>query len=259
MISKYDNIYQTEHSEIRSFTFDARVADVFGDMISRSVPGYTQILSLLPTLTKQFAFKDHAYYDLGCSLGASMIAMAQGLHDTDYRIIGIDNSEAMLSRAKPLLERYQKQNHSETNNTDESHNVQFQKFQLECQDLTQFPLEPAAMVVMNFTLQFIALEQRDELIDKIYAALASGGALVISEKVSFSDPAVAQTLTELHHQFKADQGYSQLEISQKRDAIENVLIPESLDTHITRLKRSGFSVVTPWIQNLQFISILAIK
>ena len=115
------------------------------------------------------------------------------------------------------------------------------------------------MVVMNFTLQFIALEQRDGLIDEIYSALASGGGLVISEKISFTDSAVAQTLTELHHQFKADQGYSQLEISQKRDAIENVLIAESLDTHIDRLKRSGFSVVTPWIQNLQFISILAIK
>lgn len=127
------------------------------------------------------------------------------------------------------------------------------------QDLMTTDIDTAALVLMNFTLQFIALDQRDSLIQKIYAGLLDGGSLVLSEKIKFDDHKTHDALTNIHHQFKADQGYSQLEIAQKRDAIENVLVPETLDAHIQRLRGAGFSVVTPWVQNLQFVSILAIK
>ena len=123
----------------------------------------------------------------------------------------------------------------------------------------QTPIENAAMVLMNFTLQFIPVEQRDRMIQSIANGLNPDGVLILSEKVCYSDKATNDTMIDIHHRYKADQGYSQLEISQKRDAIENVLIPETLETHLNRLKRAGFSVITPWLQNLQFISILAIK
>jgi len=254
-MSSKDQIYQTSGEAPRakrgSFAFDERVANVFEDMISRSVPGYQQILEMLPTLTRQCQRTQAAdiqanYYDLGCSLGAGMLAMEQGLNSTlkNSRIIGVDNSAAMIHQAKENLE------------SPESQNIQTKLIQ---QDLLDSKISSAMMVLMNFTLQFIALEHRDHLIQRIYDGLHTGGYLVLSEKIMFDNDATNQALIDIHHQFKADQGYSELEIAQKRDAIENVLIPETLEAHIQRLKKAGFSIITPWVQNLQFISVLAIK
>ena len=254
-MSNKDQIYQTSTSSNRvkpgSFVFDSRVASVFEDMISRSVPGYQQILEILPTLARQCqkAHENNSqnnYYDLGCSLGAGMLAMAQGItpQTSNTKLIGIDNSAAMIQEASTNLSALESQS---------------LKYELHEQDLLNTELQSGLMVLMNFTLQFIALEQRNTLIERIYQGMLEGGYFVLSEKITFSDETTDQALIDIHHQFKADQGYSQLEIAQKRDAIENVLIPETLDSHITRLKNAGFKVVTPWVQNLQFISILAIK
>lgn len=245
-----DQLYQRPNStHIGSFKFDDKVADVFADMIARSVPGYEQILSMLPTLVKQQekarsnTSKNLNYYDLGCSLGAGILAMAAGLENktsNKHRLIGIDNSAAMLQQAQSHLENMPN------------------CYLLE-QDLQHTNIESAAMVLMNFTLQFIPLAERNALIAKIYAGLIDGGVLILSEKIKFESAKTNDTLIDIHHQYKADQGYSELEIAQKRDAIENVLIPETLDVHTERLTQAGFCVVTPWVQNLQFISILAIK
>lgn len=240
-----DTLYRQKQQKIDAFRFDEQVARVFDDMINRSVPGYSQILHFLPTLVRCFKQSNHHYYDLGCSLGAGMLAIAEGLHNKRDTIIGVDNSAAMLEQAELLLQR-------------DNQKGEF-NFELQLADIQQFDLLPAAMVVMNFALQFIPLGQRDALINKIWSALVPGGVLVLSEKIQFEDSNVYQALTKIHHQYKADQGYSQLEISQKRDAIENVLLPESLDCHVKRLQSAGFNTITPWIQNLQFISIIAIK
>jgi len=254
-MSNKDQIYQARDNQPRakrgSFVFDKRVATVFEDMISRSVPGYQQILEMLPTLTRQCQGSQTPemqanYYDLGCSLGAGMIAMTQGL-DPEARnttVVGIDNSAAMIDQARQNIDLLENQ---------------ITDTKLIEQDLLASEISSAMMVLMNFTLQFIALEHRDHLIQRIYDGLHSNGYLVLSEKITFDDNATNQALISIHHQFKADQGYSQLEIAQKRDAIENVLIPETLEAHTIRLKNAGFRIITPWVQNLQFISILAIK
>ncbi|MFT5655193.1 MAG: tRNA (cmo5U34)-methyltransferase [Arenicella sp.] len=242
---KKDMIYQQTQGTVAAFKFDARVASVFADMISRSVPGYQQILNLLPTLVRQYGVAGHNYYDLGCSLGAGMLAIAQGLSDKDCTIIGVDTSEPMLREAKPTLDLYAEQNKV--------------NFELQHADIIGFEYSPAAMVLMNFTLQFIAVNQRDQLVNDIYAALCPGGVLVLSEKIKFDHADTNDALIKIYHQYKADQGYSDMEISQKRDAIENVLIPETLGTHHTRLQNAGFKIITPWVQNLQFVSLLAIK
>ena len=155
----------------------------------------------------------------------------------------------MLDEASPLLNQYQKQLSSGSN----------VRFELQCADIRDVQVHNASMVLMNFTLQFLPLKDRKSLIQRVYDNLSNGGIFVLSEKIKFNDFATNSALIEIHHQYKADQGYSQLEISQKRDAIEDVLIPETLETHIKRLQEAGFSIVTPWIQNLQFISIIAIK
>jgi tRNA (cmo5U34)-methyltransferase len=245
MANKSDNIYQKKLSQVSNFEFDQQVADVFQDMISRSVPGYTQIIDLLPTLSRQFSINGANYYDLGCSLGAGVVALAQGLRGTSANIVGVDNSDAMVERAIDKLNLLE---------TPDKMSVS-----IECADILEYGLEDAAMVLMNFTLQFIDPKDRMTVINNIYGSLKPGGVLVLSEKLRFSDQATNQLYIDIYHQYKADQGYSELEISQKRDAIENVLIPEDLATHVTRLSDSGFKTITPWIQNLQFVSLLAIK
>jgi tRNA (cmo5U34)-methyltransferase len=248
MNSNKDQIYRSSDHALKarpgSFSFDERVASVFTDMISRSVPGYQQILEILPTLTRHFRAQNGHYYDLGCSLGAGMLAIAEGLDDRQATLIGVDNSSAMIEQASTNLAIL------------DARNLEYSLLE---QDLVTTNITSAAMVLMNFTLQFIALNQRDDLVQKIYRGLSDGGCLVLSEKIKFDDHKTNIALIDIHHQYKADQGYSQLEISQKRDAIENILIPETLDAHVHRLRNAGFSVITPWVQNLQFISILAIK
>ena len=157
-------------------------------MIARSVPGYRQILEMLPTLTRQFSYEGKNYYDLGCSLGAGLLAMSQGLDGTEVSLIGVDNSAPMLEHA--------------------ANNLEGLNAELIEDDLLSIELENAGMVLMNFTLQFIALEHRGELANRIYQSLTPGGALVLSEKIRFEDDKTEQTLIDIHHQFKADQGYS---------------------------------------------------
>ena len=248
MSRKKDTIYQQANATVGSFRFDAKVADVFTDMIERSVPGYTQILTLLPSLVRQGVAADvrGSYYDLGSSLGAGMIAIAQGLTDADRsKIIGVDNSAAMIDAASIKLE-----------GLGAHYGVDFS---LVNEDINKMQFDKAAMILMNFTLQFLPIAERANLIQRCYDALSNGGRLVVSEKIQFDDSKINKALVDIHHQFKEDQGYSRLEISQKRDAIENVLIPETLKAHMQRLRDAGFSVVVPWIQNLQFVSILSIK
>lgn len=243
-----DELYSKTRERVERFKFDDNVASVFSDMISRSVPSYQPILSMLPTITREFRQSGANYYDLGCSLGAGLHAMSEGLkhtHDLDDvsgHLIGFDTSKAMIERAREHRCPY------------DNLTISF----IEA-DILSSEISNAAMVLLNFTLQFLSLDSREAIIRKAYEGLNSGGALILSEKVCYEDTATNAKMIDIHHRYKADQGYSQLEISQKRDAIENVLIPETLETHLQRLRKAGFSIVTPWHQNLQFISILAVK
>ncbi len=259
-MSDSDDIYRSALARVKPFEFNETVTRVFDDMIRRSVPGYAQVLELLPTLMRQLANgmptpqRSFRFYDLGCSLGAGLRAIARGV-DTPEQVefyaahkaefIGVDLSAPMIAQAKKLLEPWFS-----------THKL---KLALHQQDLLSYSLQPTDLVLMNFTLQFIELGKRPELIARIYKALQPGGYLVLSEKIRFDDTEVDQAMTRIHHQFKADQGYSELEISQKRDAIENVLVPETVATHVERLQNAGFKVVTSWLQNFQFVSFLAIK
>jgi tRNA (cmo5U34)-methyltransferase len=199
--SKRDKLFSKPLESIADFVFDQSVADVFQDMVERSIPGY------------------------------------------QTSIYAIDNSEAMLAKCATVLA-------SKESNT---------RTHLVNANICDIEITNASLVVMNFTLQFIPLEQRSQLMHKIYQGLNKGGCLVISEKLHFEPESLNQLLCQLHHQFKREQGYSDLEISQKRDSIENVLLPETLETHIGRLKSSGFSTVSPWFQCFNFGSLIAIK
>ena len=128
--------------------------------------------------------------------------------------------------------------------------------ELICADIRDVKIQQASLVVMNFTLQFIAPEHRQALLDRIYQGLKPGGVLLVSEKVGF-DAAEQEWMSELHHAFKKANGYSELEISQKRTALERVLRPDTPATHRRRLHQAGFADCVQWFQCLNFVSFVA--
>jgi len=238
-----DRLFARPLGKIPKFVFDKSVVDVFPDMIQRSVPGYQTIINHTGELADRFVQQDSHCYDLGCSLGASTLAIRERIEGRNGTIFAVDNSADMLAKLNNILASQP----SATNT------------QLIESDICEVQITNASLVVLNFTLQFVALEQRSELISAIYQGLNPNGCLVISEKLHFQPPSLNQLLTELHHQFKRDQGYSDLEISQKRDAIDDVLIPETIDSHIERLQHCGFKTASPWFQCYNFGSLVAIK
>lgn len=242
--SEQDRLYAARQARPVEFVFDARVARVFPDMIRRSVPGYATILDMIASLAGRQGDRGGRCYDLGCSLGAAALAMHQGLAGRKCRIVGVDNSLAMLRRARELID-------AQAGPT--------APIDLVCADVRDVMVRDAAMVVLNFTLQFIPLGQRDELMQRIHEGVAPGGLLVLSEKIAPDDPRTGELFVEMHHAFKRAQGYSGLEISQKRAALDRVLIPESLEAHRQRLQAVGFTRVEPWFQWCNFASLLAFK
>lgn len=241
---KQDNIYASPLNEIVDFQFDEKVVDVFPDMIQRSVPGYAMMVSTIAVLAAKYAQDNSHCYDLGCSLGAVTMAMRQRITAGGCDIVAVDNSPAMIERAGDLLSK------------DANARI---PVNLVCADLQNIVIKDASVVVMNLTLQFIPPGERLSLIKRIYQGLKPGGILVLSEKVAFEEPRHQQFQDELHLEYKRAQGYSDLEISQKRSALEKVMIPETLSCHKQRLQDAGFDFVDTWFQCLNFISLYAVK
>lgn len=238
-----DTIFSVPHESLGAFQFDDSVVAVFPDMIQRSVPGYQTILTGIGELTETYAQANSQLYDLGCSLGAASLTMRRKITQPHCKIIAIDNSESMIKRAYDYIHAY----HSDI------------PIELHLADMADMPIENASVVVMNFTLQFIAPEARQALITKIYQGLKPGGILILSEKIHFEDPATQQAIEHLHLQFKRANGYSELEISQKRASLENVLISDTHAQHLARFEKAGFSSAAQWFQAYNFVSFLAIK
>ena len=133
------------------------------------------------------------------------------------------------------------------------------QIKVKLEDVRESEIKSASMVILNFTLQFITVSDRDQLIQKISAGMRSGGVLIISEKVSFLNKEIDSLFIDLYHQFKEKQGYSELEVSQKRDALENVLIPEPLEKHYERLLAADFELIETWLKYFNFASIIAFR
>jgi tRNA (cmo5U34)-methyltransferase len=243
MVKKSDLIYASPLDQIIDFKFDEKVVNVFPDMIQRSVPGYSTLISTIGIMAGRYAQPDSVCYDLGCSLGAVSLSMRQRIQAKNCHIVAIDNSAAMIQQATQLLA------------ADTSTAVEVD---LRCDDLLNAQINNASVVVMNFTLQFIAVAERGALIKRIFDGLKPGGVLLLSEKLAFPDEA-NQFHIDSHHDFKRSNGYSDLEISQKRSALENVLIPETLAVHEQRLSQAGFSFIEKWFQCFNFVSLVAIK
>lgn len=238
-----DRLFAVPREWLPDFSFDQDVAEVFPDMIRRSVPGYGTVITLTGLLAARYVTPGSQVYDLGCSLGATLISVGRQLVGVDCRLVGIDNAGAMLDRCHrhveaaglaPLVELRQ-------------------------EDVRHAAIDKASVVILNFTLQFIPPADRLALLRRIHAGLRPGGLLILSEKLAFDDAMAGQRMEALHMDFKRANGYSELEISQKRTALENVLVPETLQRHRERLAEAGFTGMQTWFQCFNFASLMAFK
>lgn len=238
-----DQIYSKPLSQVGQFEFDDAVADVFPDMIARSVPGYASMLAMVEQITQTHAVPGSQLYDLGCSLGAATQRMRRHAPPS-CQLHAVDSSPAMISRLREQLAEV------------ESGSCGVTLHEADIRDVT---LSDASVVVLNLTLQFLPPEERAPLLGSVADGLVPGGALLLSEKVCFSDPQEQQLMTDLHLDFKRAHGYSELEIAQKRTALEDRLIPETLDIHLDRLRSCGFRQASVWFQCFNFASMIAVK
>lgn len=240
-----DRLFETTIEEPDDFVFDDRVVKVFPDMIRRSVPGYGLIVPMIGLLARRYAQAGSRLYDLGCSLGAVSLAMQSAVRAEQVEIVAVDDSPQMIRQLEKRLE---------TDAAEAAIPVRPIR-----QDILETPIENASVVVLNFTLQFIRPVDREALLKRVVAGLLPGGILVLSEKICFENPAEQQLQQLWHHDFKRAQGYSELEIARKREALEKVMIPDSRETHRSRLAAAGFTACYQWFQGFNFVSLVAEK
>jgi tRNA (cmo5U34)-methyltransferase len=240
-----DEIYASSDADPRPFEFNESVARVFPDMLRRSIPGYAASLEAIGWLAARYVRPDTRCYDLGCSLGAAAEAMRDNVSQPGVSILAVDNAPAMVERCRQRLA-------SEAAGGRPPVTVV-------AADIREVGISNASMVVMNYTLQFLPLAERDGMMQKISKGMNDGGLFVLSEKVVDGDDAVEALVVDLHHEYKRRNAYSDLEISRKRAALENVLIPESIATHRRRLDKAGFRHVGVLLRYFNFVSIVAIR
>ena len=238
-----DELYALPLAELVDFSFDEKTVAVFPDMINRSVPGYSLIQSLTGLIAAKIVIPQTNVYDLGCSLGASSLSVMNSVQHQEYELIMVDQSESMIANCRRIFSKHHTDVLVHINQT----------------DIRDIEMTNASMIMLNLVLQFVPLEARNDLLKNIYHGLNDDGGLLLSEKVSFDIEQDEQKIDDLYIEFKKRSGYSDLEISQKRQALEKVMQIESVDAHIERLKQIGFKQVFAVMQALNFVSILALK
>ena len=229
------------NSDISDFRFDESVVAVFDDMVKRSVPGYEAMIQMVGLVARTYG-KDYTnYYDLGTSTGAITLALALNNKHKNNKFIAVDNSPQMVKKCQKNL------------------SGKIDNFEIVCGDINDIYIENASIVALNLTLQFVEVEKRSILIQKIYDGLIPGGVLIISEKIHFDNKENQKQLENLHLDFKRANGYSELEIANKRQSLENILVTESKQAHLERLKLCGFIESSCYFQCLNFASFLSVK
>lgn len=226
---------------LRVFQFNKEVAEVFDDMAERSIPFYKEVLRMSAELCYELMPTEGVIYDLGCSTGNFLQFLLKTFPKKNFHYIGIDNSPDMIQIAK---KRYKK----------EKKYVQFL-----CADVTVENFANASAIVANYTLQFVPLPQRKKLIQKIYNSLFDGGIFLVSEKIYEENPGLNTVFQELYYEFKKRNQYSEQEIARKREALEKVLIPQTIKENIKLLEQAGFRNIALFFKWYNFASFIAIK
>jgi len=237
-----DTLFDTK-APADKFEFNDRVAEVFDDMLDRSVPFYKQVIEMTSQILERSLLTGDAVYDLGCSTGTMLLHLARTLESKNLRFVGVDNSKAMLDKALRKTEMFSLDDR-----------IVFIE-----QDITQADFSGAGGAILNYTLQFIKPAVRSEFLKKIYNGLRTSGILILSEKVVSRDKEMNEQFQGSYYQYKKRRGYSELEIANKREALENVLIPLSIGENRDMLLQAGFSRIETFFQWFNFVSIVACK
>lgn len=238
-----DQVFRGEIEKASDFKFGANVAKVFDDMVNRSVPYYGEIQRMMAELAADHAQPGTEVYDLGCSTGTTLIGM-NTLVDPNIRFVGIDDSQEMLDKCKSkLLE------------------IGFSRnYDLRCADLGQgVHVENASVVVLCLTLQFVRPIYREKLLRDIYQGMVPGGALILVEKILAEDSRYNRDFIRYYYDYKRRNDYSEMEISQKREALENVLVPYKLSENISLLRDQGFNHCEVFFKWYNFAGLVAVK
>ena len=225
----------------KKFEFDESVASVFDDMLSRSVPFYKQVQDLVIDLINLNAKDGNKLIDLGCSTAKFLLEL-NSKSKAKLELIGIDNSKPMLEQAQKKCIAYGADN-----------------IKLDFADIKEYPLNNFDFIIANYTLQFIRPIKRPKIVEKIYKGLNDGGLFIFSEKVVFEDKKLDKQIIELYYNYKKEQGYSEYEITKKREALENVLIPFTIKENIQMCKDAGFKEVHTIFQWGNFVTFVGVK
>lgn len=231
-----DEVYRQNQSQIVDFAFSAEVAAVFPDMIRRSVPGYETMIPVTGLIAARHLGTQGRAYDLGCSLGATTLAILQQNSSPEIEVIGVDNSDAMITGAQQA--------------------VQDPRAQFLLQDLLATEVVGAKVVVLNLVLQFIDPQNRLALLTRLKKQMSGKGLLIVSEKVRHDDPWLHQLYDSTHLAWKQANGYSELEVSQKRTALENVMRIDTEAMHLERFQQAGFRRCEQWYRCMNWASFL---
>ena len=224
----------------KQFEFDEQIAAVFDDMLKRSVPFYDEAMALTKRYAQAYLKEGGRLYDLGCSTASTLLDIERGL-ETEAELVGIDNSASMLEQAQRKLQ------------------VFGSGIRLEEADIMSYQYRPCDVVISNYTLQFIRPLVRETLIKTLFDALKPGGAFIFSEKVVSEDKRLNKLMIDSYYDFKKQQGYSEYEIMQKREALENVLIPYTEQENREMVKRCGFAHCETIFRWGNFATFIAIK
>lgn len=225
------------------FAFNEAVAAVFDDMLNRSVPCYQLVLEAMAQILGRRLADGAQVCDLGCSVGTPLLFLAERLTGRNFRFLGIDRAPAMLERARKKA----------------AASINPACLRFEEGDITTCALTDVDAILCNYTLQFLRPVARQAFVDRVFAALPSGGIFLLSEKTIAHAPGLNRDFIAIHHNFKRARGYTELEIAAKREALENVLIPFSLRENMQLLKSAGFAEVEPFFTWFNFSSMVALK
>lgn len=237
-----DTIFNTT-GDITPFEFNETVASVFDDMISRSVPNYREVLTQQARLAEKFYQPGTTIYDLGCSNGNFALTLIQRMKQKPFTMTAVDNSAPMIDLFKKRISGFD--SHSGITPV--------------LSDIRGISMTGASVIVANLTLQFIPAADRDSLVKSIYNALLPGGIFLLTEKTVNIDADFSKLQQEFYYMFKEENGYSLLEINRKREALENVLVPETVEAHIKRMRAAGFSAIEIYHKWFHFTSFICRK
>ncbi len=243
---KRDDVFQTDAARTSDFEFNKEVAEVFDDMLLRSVPFYREQQHMIKEIGKKFWIPGTAVYDLGCSTATTLVNLCREL-DKSARLIGYDSSLPMLEQARLKIN---------DSGLADSIEVRYADFNA---PLSGLSLENASIVTICWTLQFVRPLQRDNLIKWIYQGLVDGGVLIVAEKVLTNNSHMNRFFIDFYYEFKRRNGYSEHEILRKREALENVLIPYRIDENLEMFRRYGFDIVETFFQWYNFAGFLCVK